>query len=425
MHILVLSEQYEGFETCSSYTDYVSDKEDVKILIITSPGNVCKKDKEKCLAYAEVEKPSSNGRVELFALEFHRKYRIDRVYTNQEELVLRAAAIRKALGLKDGLLPEQAIQFRDKEVMKAVAARNGVPVPNFKRISGPVDVIDFCESNGFPIVIKPTLASDSMGVRVIKDAQDMESYLEKEFFSSISDMALDFTGNLIAEQFIPSTMYHVNGYCKNGKLEYVWPFQYVNTNLNFTKGEEYGNISIPPTHPKYPGLIRAIEKVLDALPCGDHMVFHCELFEAENGFLLCEIACRKPGASICLLIDLLEGGNGTFPETEFRISNGIEPRHKIRCLVNQSLENDCVGDLLIRRPLGRLIKLPKPQECPISNLKVIPIAKENSVYHGFDVNVRNTSMRMIAVSQAGTNQVLESLTLGSQWYRQNVHYISQ
>ena len=122
------------------------------------------------------------------------------------------------------------------------------------------------------------------------------------------------------------------------------------------------------------------------------------------------------------MIDILEGGKQLFPEIEFRLNCGLNSRQDINCKVelNKYKEN-CVGDLLIRRPIGKLIHLPDPKECPIANLKCIKMATENTTYSGYDVNIINTSMRMICLD-TGKCPVLETLAKGSDWYRKNVQY---
>lgn len=129
-----------------------------------------------------------------------------------------------------------------------------------------------------------------------------------------------------------------------------------------------------------------------------------------------------------MLIDLIENGAGKFSEIEFRLNVGLEPRQKLNGTVDGSLSEKCVGDLLIRRPVGKLMRLPDPETCPVKNLQCIPMAKLESVYRGYDVNIVNTSMRMVATtasSPTGTEEILQSLTLGSDWYNANLVFTAQ
>jgi hypothetical protein len=167
-------------------------------------------------------------------------------------------------------------------------------------------------------------------------------------------------------------MCHVNGYARNGKLEIAWPFAYINTNLDFTTGSAYGNILIPPSDPRSTAMLAATQRLLSTLPTPDHLIFHLELFETVTTdskadltrfeYVLCEIAARRPGGSIGPLITLAEGGPGAgagFPEMEFRLSVGLSPGVE-RKTISRFARGDkgfCVGDLIVPRRIGTLVKV--------------------------------------------------------------------
>lgn len=120
---------------------------------------------------------------------------------------------------------------------------------------------------------------------------------------------------------------------------------------------------------------------------------------------------------------MLEGAQGRFPEAEFRLNNGLELRTQLLGKLDKAVQSStCVGDLLIRRPIGKLLKLPNPKECPIKNLTCISLTSEESIYSGYNVNIINTSMRMIAISPGGSESVSNSLTQGHDWYKLNLKY---
>jgi hypothetical protein len=76
-------------------------------------------DKASCLKVIEIESPCQNAKLELVVLELQWLYHVARIHTKQEELILRAAYLRKYLGI-DGILPTQAILFRNKYLMEKV-----------------------------------------------------------------------------------------------------------------------------------------------------------------------------------------------------------------------------------------------------------------------------------------------------------------
>jgi hypothetical protein len=183
----------------------------------------------------------------------------------------------------------------------------------------------------------------------------------------------------MVEKFIEGTMYHVNGILKDKKLVAVWPFQYLNTNFGFTKGSFYGNASIQPKDEIYEKLIDITKKVLEALPkCN---VFHLELFYSRNEFYVCEIAARRPGGSIGLLIEELV--EPRFVEIEFRINNELPI--EVTCI------DKSIGDVLVPKPIGTITKI--PDQIPFGILKVL--GKVGDVYTGFDINHLNTLARIV------------------------------
>ncbi|KAJ3282848.1 hypothetical protein HK104_010678 [Borealophlyctis nickersoniae] len=415
-----------------NYTDFVSRDENVRLLIITSEGALSDTDKVICLAYVELKSPTTNGMVEVWAKKFHDEHRIDQIYTKQEDLILRASHLRAYLGVKDGLLPHQAIVFRDKEEMKHTLQLAGFPVPPFRRVHSPSDVLAFADTYGYPIVLKPTLGSASAGVGVIRNASECELYLEHRFFECINDKVQDMSGDIIVEAFVDGSMFHVNGYARRGELVYVWPFAYVSTNLEFTAGKAYGNVLVPKGDPLWDGLVKATQRVLAALPQPENLMFHLELFGkrgVDGGLqehMLCEIAARRPGGSIGLLIDMAEGGGNIFPEMEFRLNNGLPLRHDREAVARVNNPGFSCGDLMVPLRVGRLAALPAEGDvCPVAGVQYIPIAKVGQIYKGFNINAMNTCARFVVTAgEAGVDTAEMQRRLGQalEWFDARVVY---
>ncbi|KAJ3091659.1 hypothetical protein HK102_013913 [Quaeritorhiza haematococci] len=445
----------------SSYSNYISDGDGIDLSIITSLTAVSDEDKNRCAKWIEINNPTVNGLLEVNALEFEKEFNsssrskdgIDVIYTKQEDLIIRAAYLRKFLASRrlnwkttdgdephqkhdSGLTPEQALVYRDKALMKTVAEKGGFPVPPFQRVQSPSDVLQFVENHGFPVVLKPTFGSASTGIKVLHNMDECKSHLERDFFATVDNATGQFEhrGDVVIEKFVKNaTMYHVNGFWQDGALVRVWPFQYISTNLEFTSGKSYGNVSIPKTDPRWERLIQETERLLRILPTPDRLVFHLELFEVADDscdgttYLLCEIAARRPGGSIGLLLDMMEGGPTRFEEMQFRFSIGLPfERPKDAQTTDKEESPDVVGDLLVPLQLGRLIGLPPESEgCPISiqgrALKYIPLGKPGTVYKGFSVNTLNTCARFVAQGSTAT-EVEAGLQQACEWFRTNVRY---
>lgn len=191
--------------TC--YSSYLEKEDEQGLALITN--FVTDEDKGKLQDFSEIPHPTSNGRLEIDAFDFHQKHRITSIYTKQEDLILRAAHLREALGIS-GMKPEDALLFRDKVQMKEHLAKAGVKVPPFRRVFSPSNILDFAKKYGYPLVMKPTLGSASGGIRILKNQPDAEDYLTNEFYDRIDEKGkvLDYSGDVCVEAFVEGTMFH-------------------------------------------------------------------------------------------------------------------------------------------------------------------------------------------------------------------------
>ncbi|KAL2912231.1 hypothetical protein HK105_208299 [Polyrhizophydium stewartii] len=417
-----------------TYSDFVdADKDRVRLMVITSKGALSQQDRDRCMFAIELDRPTRNGMVEMLALRLHHQFRVDVVYTKQEDIILRAAHIRRLLGITNNLQREDALLYRDKYLMKKHARQRGFPVPAFERVFSPVDILAFVELNNLPIIVKPTLGSSSASVRVVRTQEELEKYLENEFYDRIDDVGktMEYAGDLIVESFLDNRrMYHVNGYARKGRIEHVWPFGYIQTNLGFTQGRAYGNVLIPQTDSRWRGLVSAAQRLLDMMPSPEHLIFHLELFEKARGsdsdgseidYVLCEIAARRPGGSIALLMDMAEGGGGFFPETEFRLNIGLPRRERPE--IKPLPPSRTVGDLMIPKKPGRLLAVPDPAACPVPGIKCHVFGKIGSVHRCFQLTRLNTCTRLVTEDVfESTEHVERALAEAHAWVDQNTKY---
>ena len=423
------------------------------LYIITSKNGIHPEDKEVIKEGIELQDPTLTGQVELESIRLSNQCGgFIGIYCRQEDLILRVAYLRQLLRINNGLQPYQALAFRDKFIMKEMVFQNNkkrfhdghgssvhVHVLPYAKVVSPSTLIEFTTTHGYPIIIKPVLGSASAGVKVISNSQELENYISKDYFDSITSdgSKMDISGDYVVEKFISfQSMYHVNGYYCKGKLECIWPFKYVNTNLGFTQGSSYGNISLNYYDENSniimitKGLIESTLSILKSLPCPDHLIFHLELFETEpNQFTLCEIAARRPGGSISLLIDQLCSGGGDggiglgfFPKYDVLANLGFPlpplpskyfhsiPVHDDNFEYTKSeltsnvqvskeyglwLPRDCIGDLMVPLSKGTLISIPLSGTCPIPNIQYYPIAKIGVQYDGFHIGRMNTAARFV------------------------------
>ena len=407
-----------------SWSDFIDANDNVQLFIFTSTGALSEKDKvcARVKAHKEVPHPTSDGSLELWALQMHREYTFTHIYTKNEDLIIRAAHLRTLLNIHSGLSAEQVQAYREKVHMKELAAHGGFSVPPFARLLAPIDLIGFIEKYGYPVVVKPTLGCAVSGLHIISNEDELQSFLTSKLYACIDmNQRMDLVGELMVEGFLRARMFHVNGIAYNGQIRYVWPFAYLHTCLDFAKyGLAYGNCSIPRSNPLFQRLFNAAQRLLNILPTpNDCLVFHLELFENVNDpedFILCEIAARAPGGSITHLIDLLsfsdQSTNHSFARLDFRASVSLP----IPSLPQPSqIDNQVITDLVIPRKSGKLMYIPR--ECPIANLIYLPLANVDkpTIYDKYDATAMNSACRLMTYSTS-MDEGRELVEKGFQWF---------
>lgn len=159
-HVLVLDDMGTPSvdQRLVTYSSFLVPSDNVKLIIISTPGAITQADKDACLEWAELDPyPTRNGYLEVLVWEMHNRHRIDAIFTHSEELVLRAAHLRQFLGIEpNGFHAAAGTVFRDKEVMKRTAKAGGFPVPEFQRILAPCDIVAFTLKHGYPVRVQVT-----------------------------------------------------------------------------------------------------------------------------------------------------------------------------------------------------------------------------------------------------------------------------
>ena len=415
-----------------SWSEFIDDDDDIELYIFSSIGTLTDKDKSnsKIKEYKEVKNPTKDGTMELWSFEMHKKHSFTHVFTRNEDLILRAGHLRTLLGLSTGLNAQSVGFYREKATMKERAAQQGFPVPPFARLYAPSDLIGFIEKYGYPVVIKPTLGCATSGLHLLRNADDLQTYLSSTLFQTLdTNERLDLVGELLVEGYMKGAMYHVDGIARNGILEYVWPFAYLHTCLSFTQeGSAYGNSYIPKSEPIHQRLCQAAQRFLNVLPTpSDGLVFHLELYEnldpnraSNDEFVLCEIAARAPGASITHLIDMVsfkDDQQESFARLAFRASTSLPIKNKI-----EQDPNYVITDLIIPRRPGKIMFMPR--ECPIKQLTYIPLADVDkpTEYTKFNIDGINSSCRFIAETRT-RDEGQKLVEQGLEWFQETYIHI--
>jgi hypothetical protein len=264
-----------------------------------------------------VESYDDSGRLEARALELAASFEITYVVACQEIDLQRAAVLRELLGVP-GQGIDSADGYRDKLRMKQLAGAAGIPVADHAEVETAVDVLGFARDHGYPVVLKPRDGLSSIGLRILEDERQLLDWLAGDF----GDYHLA-PRQLLAEAFVPGSMYHVDGLIVDGRVAVAWPSQYMYQLASFGAGDDEPRLdaTLDPG-PLAQRLIAFAGEVIAALPTPQCSTFHAEVFRTpDDQLVLCEIASRNGGALIKSLLTAMFGVD--FPVAWVRAAVGL------------------------------------------------------------------------------------------------------
>ncbi|MFJ4656817.1 acetyl-CoA carboxylase biotin carboxylase subunit family protein [Nocardia sp. NPDC088792] len=226
-------------------------------------------------------------------VELCRRFAVTRILSTGEREVLPAARLRGRLGLPgQGLACAGA--YRDKFVMKTIAAAAGIPVAPMRQVADSAALREFACEAGFPVVVKPLDGGGSAGVRVFGAAAELENALGARD-------SLPWPEPVLAEAWIEGSVYHVNGLMGAGAVVTAHPSLTPHSNWRSLRfAVPAMSAMLPEDDPMAPRLLELTERVIAALPpVPGACAFHAEFFHTpEDRLVLCEIACRAGGGEI-------------------------------------------------------------------------------------------------------------------------------
>jgi biotin carboxylase len=180
-------------------------------------------------------------------------------------------------------------KFTNKLSIYEFAKSVKIPTPETKIVNDINDLREFASKFGFPIIIKPTDATNSRGFRKIKSESDIkeESIDSSRFFSK--------SRQVIVQNFVDGEMITLEGVCSGGKHK----------TIATSKKESYFKPGIT-TGVRYPSFLpnEMMEKIIS---CNDKYVessgikfalTHSEYIINNSEFYLIEIGARGGGAGI-------------------------------------------------------------------------------------------------------------------------------
>ncbi len=218
-----------------------------------------------------------------------------RILNCEEESGLLCAELRQRHNLP-GRTTAEVLPFVDKIVMKEKLSNSAVRMPKhivFDKDSyqkSSVAYINLVEQQiGYPLIIKPTQGSGSVGAFKIVQAQDLKPCLD--------DLSQDGQEYEI-DEFIEGKIYHCDALIRDQKVLFFAAGEYINPCLDFDKGKPAGTLILLETDPLRKRLQQFTEQVTTFLQPPNGMI-HLEVFQTlKDELVFLEVGARAPGGYI-------------------------------------------------------------------------------------------------------------------------------
>jgi biotin carboxylase len=230
-----------------------------------------------------------------------RSRHIDRIVALDEFDMENVAALREHLRLP-GIGLTTVRYFRDKLAMRAKARECGILVPEFTHILNYDDLREFMARVPGPWLLKPRAQASGIGMKKIESPEALWPWL---------DQLGDRQSEYLLEQFIPGTVFHVDGVVSERTVLFAEAHTYGSPPLDvshhggvFTTRtmarDSADTIALKEIHAK---LVRDLDLVRG--------VTHAEFLKAhsDNRFYFLEIAARVGGAYISNMVETATGIN--------------------------------------------------------------------------------------------------------------------
>ena len=229
--------------------------------------------------------------------------RIDRLEGYLETLQVPIAEARDALDI-DGMRAEVARNFRDKNRMKDVLRRAGVPVARQALVQTADDVRTFVQQVGYPIVMKPLAGFGARNTQRVTD--------EASLATALNTLLPSAQNPAQAEEFVRGEEHTFEAVVIGGKVVWSSSTEYIPSPLQVLENPwmQYSLILPREMHPEHVRSFAPInQQALTALGV-QHGLSHMEWFRREDGSaVVSEVGARPPGANIMPLLQAAHGAD--------------------------------------------------------------------------------------------------------------------
>lgn len=290
---------------------------------------------------------------------------IDRLNGVLEQLQIPLADAREKLGI-EGMGLKVATRFRDKDAMKDVLRRAGVPVARSVLATSANELGAFVREVGFPIVIKPQAGLGSRATFRIASEAQLTALFSMGFAPSPGNPAQ-------AEEFVQGREHTCETVCIGGRPRWFSGTRYFPGPLEVLENPWIQYCVMLPREeddPTYTNFHPVNKAALEALGMGTGLS-HMEWFLKEDGrMVVSEVGARPPGVHIMPLMSLAHDTDMIGAWAELMTFDRFEPKERkyaagvafFRCQGKGTKVTSVRGIELVKSELeGTLVELVAPR----------------------------------------------------------------
>lgn len=279
--------------------------------------------------------------------------KIDGVIAIYENYIVTASEIAEMLGLP-ALPIESAKACTDKELMRTRFLACEEPIsPQFKKISNYIDVEDFADKFGYPVIIKPANLAKSLLVLKCSNKNELKAnYLsmDRQISKVYAKHAPNQTPKIIIEEFLEGSIHSVDAFVDSqGKPSILSEIVDYQTGYDIGYDDNFHYSRILPTQlsdDQQKELIHTAELGCSALGMKNSAA-HIEIIMTKKGPRIVEIGAR----------------NGGYRERMHKLANNID-----------------LLDIQLDLKLGRSPKIAVSKNEPVAVLELFP--KQSGIFTG-------------------------------------------
>ncbi|MFC2061376.1 ATP-grasp domain-containing protein [Elusimicrobiota bacterium] len=142
------------------------------------------------------------------------------ITSSSEYYMYTAAVIARMLKLQ-GPDPEAINRTRNKYIQRETLRKNNMPVPGYMRAHNSEEAVMAAEKIGYPVVVKPVLASGSEGVRLCGISQEVRSHAEELLKIKMNPRGQLNPDYILVEEYMKGEEYSVEAFSKNGSINII------------------------------------------------------------------------------------------------------------------------------------------------------------------------------------------------------------